>query len=92
MSMSLSFSRATVHFILMMSTIYQVNSKNISIIRGENDVFTNQFGCHFTAKAVCFDKNCTYCQCQGENETFVRTRGSYGECVLNEYLAYVTCK
>ena len=87
----MSMSEATIYFILVISTFYQVNSQNISIIRGEKDLFTNLAGCEPT-KAVCFEENCTYCQCEREKETFIPTRGKDGECVPNEYLAYVTCK
>ena len=73
-------------------TFYQTNSHDFNIIRGEMDVFTNlaESNCLYS-KADCFNKNCTYCQCQS-GTTFIQTRGKYGECVENEYLAYVTCK
>ncbi|CAB4004511.1 Hypothetical predicted protein [Paramuricea clavata] len=87
--MPMSMSEATIYFSLVISTFYQVNSQNISIIRGEKDLFTNLAGCEPT-KAVCFDGNCTYCQCERDKETFIPTRGKDGECVPNEYLAYVT--
>ena len=77
--------------ILVILALHQVliHGKNISIIRGEKDVFTNLAECRL-AKAVCFDTNCTNCQCKGLNETYVQRRGKYGECVRNEYFAYAT--
>lgn len=79
--------------ILVILALHQVkvHGKNISIIRGEKDVFTNLAECRL-AKAVCFDTNCTNCQCKGLNETYVQRRGKYGECVRNEYFAYATGK
>ena len=81
------------YFILVVSllTLYRTNCQNVDIIRGEKDVFTNiaKDDCS-SSKADCFNKNCTYCQCRGE--TFIQARGKYGECVENEYLAYVTCE
>lgn len=89
--MSLSLAKAVFLFILVILAFYQVNSKNVSVTRGEKDVFTNLAGCGL-AKAVCFDINCTNCQCKRLNQTFVRRRGKYGECVRNEYLSYATGK
>ena len=90
--MSLSMLKET-YFILIISslTFYQANSQTVDIIRGEKDVFTNlaEDDCS-SSKAVCFNKNCTYCQYK--NGTFIQTRGKYGECVENKYLIYVTCK
>lgn len=79
--------------ILVILALHQVkvHGKNISIIRGEKDVFTNLAECRL-AKAVCFDTDCTNCQCKGLNETYVQRRGKYGECVRNEYFAYATGK
>lgn len=63
---------------------------NVVIFRGENDRFTNMSGCH-NSKAACFDNICAECQCM-VNQTFIQTRGKYGECVSNELMVYATCK
>ena len=89
--MSLSLLEATIYLIILKSTFYQVNSQDISIIRDERDIFTNEAGCE-PKKAVCVDKNCTYCQCEKESGTFIGKRSRNGECVLDENLANVTCK
>ncbi len=89
--MTLSLLQATIFFITVKSTFYQVNSQDISIIRDERDIFTNEAGCP-TTKAVCFDMNCTYCQCERESGTFIGKRGRYGECVSDKNLANVTGK
>ena len=86
-TMSLHIYHATIYFILI-SVFDRTNSQNISVIRGERDVFTNPEDCTL-AKAACLDRNCTYCQCKNSGETFVATRRKYGECVANEHLDYV---
>ena len=63
---------------------------NVVIFRGENDRFTKTSGCH-NLKAVCFDSNCAECQCM-VGQTFVQTRGKYGECVSNDLMVYATCR
>ena len=70
------------------STMYEVLDNNVVIFRGDKDRFTRKISCN-ESKAVCFDESCVYCQCM-EGQTFVRTRGSYGECVSNELLVYAT--
>ena len=77
-------------FALVKSTIYEVNGNNVVIFRGEKDRFTKKIACS-ESKAVCFDESCIYCQCMVD-QTFVQTRGSYGECVSNELLVYASCK
>ena len=78
--------------VIIITTSNQVNSQNeISIIRGERDIFTNQAGCQ-NVNAVCLDKNCSYCQCEREKETYILSIRKHGVCVANENLAYVTCK
>ena len=62
--------------------------KNIDIFRAR-DLFTNIAGCSET-NAVCFDKNCTYCQCMVDH-TYVYTRGRYGRCIVNELMVYAMC-
>ena len=89
--MLFSLQKAVFFFVLVILAFYQVYSQNVSVIRGEKDVFTNLANCGL-AKAVCFDTNCTNCQCERLNQTFVRKRGKYGECVQNEYLSYATGK
>ncbi|CAB4031177.1 Hypothetical predicted protein [Paramuricea clavata] len=63
-------------------------SKNIDIVRGERDKFTNVSGCN-VANAVCSDESCADCQCMMD-QTFVWTRGQYGKCVSNELMVYAT--
>ena len=66
---------------------------NVITFRGENDRFTNMFGsigCN-KSKAICFDDNCAQCQCL-VNQTFVQTKGNYGECVSDDLIVYTTCK
>ena len=77
-------------FALVKSSIDKVYDNNVVIFRGDKDRFTRKISCN-ESKAVCFDESCVYCQCL-EDRTFVRSRGSYGECVLNELLVYATCK
>ena len=80
-------------FALVKSTsAYKDKGNNVVIFRGESDRFTNvhAFDCYET-NAVCFDYNCTYCQCM-VGHTFIRTRGQYGKCVSNELLIYAACK
>ncbi|XP_028410815.1 uncharacterized protein LOC114533485 [Dendronephthya gigantea] len=88
-----SLSKMIILFTMsVISIFYQAEGQNISIIRGENDIFTNpaaNVSCNST-KAVCFDRNCTYCKCEKTCHSFVQSRGTYGECVPNEYLVYVT--
>ena len=77
-------------FALVKSTMYEVYGNNVTIFRGDKDKFTRQISCS-ESKAACFDESCVYCQCI-VGQTFVRTRGNYGECVSNELLIYATCK
>ena len=68
---------------------------NVVIFRGENDRFTNILhgdwhGCH-NSKAYCFNDSCAGCQC-AVGQTFVQTRGIYGECISDELMVYATCK
>ena len=72
------------------STAYKDEGSGVEIFRGEKDRFTRKIACN-ESKAVCFNESCTYCQCT-EGQTFVRSRGYYGECVSNELLVYATCK
>ena len=74
----------------MLTLTYEVNGNNVTIIRGEYDIFTNIHGCRIS-KAVCFNDSCTYCQCEVDR-TFIQTRGEHGECVLNKLLVYAICK
>lgn len=91
-AVALSLSKMIICFTMsILSILYQAEGQNISIIRGKNDVFTNLDGCNPT-KAVCFDRNCTYCKCKRTTDSFVQARGAYGECIPNKYLVYVTCK
>lgn len=84
------FSRAVIIFTLTVPTFYLTNSQ--SIIRGDNNIFTKKAACRL-ANAVCLHKeNCTNCQCEKGDQTFVRARGRYGECIPNKFLAYVTCE
>ena len=86
----ISLSVILLCFALVKSTIYEVYDNNVVIFRGDKDKFTRAIACNKT-KALCLDEMCEYCQCM-EGQTFVRTRGSYGECVSNELLIYATCK
>ena len=73
----------------MRSTTYK---GNVVIFRGESDRFTNvHVSDCYEENAVCFDYNCTYCQCI-VGHTFIRTRDQYGKCVSNELLVHATCK
>ena len=84
----ISLSVILLCFALVKSTIYEVYDNNVVIFRGYKDKFTRTIACNET-KAFCVDEMCVYCQCM-EGQTFVRTRGSYGECILNELLIYAT--
>ena len=88
----LSLQAALYFTVVIISTSNQVNSQNeITIIRGERDIFTNLAGCK-NANAACLDKNCSYCQCKREKETYILSIRKHGECVANKNLTYVTCK
>ena len=89
--MPVSSSQMITCVILIVLTFYQVSGQNVSIIRGERDVFTKLGDCR-SAEADCYGTNCTYCQCKKTKTTYIPSRRKYGECVANEYLAYVTCK
>lgn len=77
-------------FCFALVTISHESYGNVVIFRGENDRFTNMNSCH-NSNAACFDNNCTECQCM-VGQTFVQTRGKYGECVSDELMVYATCK
>ena len=80
----------TMFYFALVTLMSQETYGNMVIFRGENDKFINTSGCH-NSKAVCFDKICAGCQCM-VNQTFVQTRGKYGECVSNDLVVYATCK
>lgn len=86
--------KETICLLLTLTLCHCANSNDIDIVRGEHDRFTNIAepkdkirGCS-KRNAVCFDKDCTYCQCGMVEQTFVRTRG----CVSNELMVYAACK
>ena len=84
-----SFS-VTLFCVALVTLISDETYGNVVIVRGENDRFTNISGCVNT-KAVCSGNNCAQCQC-AKDQTFIQTRGQYGECVSNELMVYATCK
>ena len=83
-------------YFALVTLISEETCGNVVIFRGENDRVTNmlhgsdRYECHIL-KAHCFDGSCTYCQC-AVGETFIQTRGQYGECVSNDLIIYATCK
>ena len=77
-------------FALVKSTTTKSDGNEVVIFRGDKDRFTRKITCNGSL-AVCFDKDCIYCQCM-KHQTYVRTRSYYGECVSNELLVYATCK
>jgi hypothetical protein len=78
--------------VIVLTICHAGHSKNIVIVRGERDKFTNIFSCN-VSNAVCSDESCADCQCMMD-QTFVWTRGQYqyGKCVSNELIVYATCK
>ena len=86
----ISLSVILLYLALVKSTTCDVLDNNVVIYRGDKDRFTRTIPCN-ESKAVCFDESCVYCQCM-LGQTFVRTRGSFGECISNELLVYATCK
>ena len=94
--MEVVFFSVTLFYFALVTLISEETCGNVVIFRGENDRFTNmlngsdRYECHIL-KAYCFDDNCTYCQC-AKDQTFIQTRGQYGECVSNDLIVYATCK
>ena len=86
----------TLFYFALVTLISEETHGNVVIFRGENDRFTNmlhgsdRYECHIL-KAYCFDSSCTYCRC-AVDQTFIQTRGKYGECVSNDLIVYATCK
>ena len=64
--------------------------KEVRIFRGELDEFTTIAHCN-KSNAFCSDTTCSFCRCK-KDQTYIQTRGSYGECVSNNLVAYASCE
>ena len=95
--MQVVFLPLTLFYFALVTLISQETCGNVVIFRGENDRFTNmlhgsdRYECDDILKAHCFNSSCTYCEC-AVDQTFIQTRGQYGECVANDLIVYATCK